>query len=85
MHKKLIDIGADVQFLKSQFKPTFIMLMVDGASAHRAKTTKKFHEKHGIKLFTGWPGNFHLNYMCIPVAGSNASPGDGDSFCDLTN
>ena len=26
-------------------------------SAHRAKSTKKWHQDRGVKLFEGWPGN----------------------------
>ena len=25
--------------------------------AHRAASTKQWHERHGVKLFGGWPGN----------------------------
>ena len=31
--------------------------MEDGAPAHRAKSTKKWHQDRGVKLFEGWPGN----------------------------
>ena len=31
--------------------------MEDGAPAHRAKSTKKWHQDRGVKLFEGWPRN----------------------------
>ena len=31
--------------------------MEDGAPAHRANSTKNWHQDNGIKLFQGWPGN----------------------------
>ena len=31
--------------------------MEDGAPEHRAKSTKKWHQDRGVKLFEGWPGN----------------------------
>ena len=31
--------------------------MEDGAPAHQAVSTRKWHEDHGVKLFKGWPGN----------------------------
>ena len=30
--------------------------MKDGAPAHRAASTKKWHPDHGVQLFGGWPG-----------------------------
>ena len=30
--------------------------MKDGAPAHRAASTKKWHPDHGVQLFWGWPG-----------------------------
>ena len=35
----------------------FFRFMEDGAPAHRAKSTKKWHQDRGVKLFEGWPGN----------------------------
>ena len=31
--------------------------MEDGAPGHRAKSTKEWHQRHGIQLFPGWSGN----------------------------
>lgn len=30
--------------------------MEDGATPHRAPSTKKWHANHGVKAFGGWPG-----------------------------
>ena len=32
-------------------------MMEDGAPAHRAISTKRWHAEHGVRLFGGWPGN----------------------------
>ena len=44
-----------VDFLRRR-RGTFA-LMEDGAPAHRAITTKQWHQQHGVKPFPGWPGN----------------------------
>ena len=41
-----------INLLFSQFE-----FMEDGAPAHRAATTKRWHSDHGVELFQGWPGN----------------------------
>ena len=34
-----------------------VQFMEDGAPAHRAKSTQEWHQKNGVRLFQGWPGN----------------------------
>ena len=44
------------QFLRRHPHPS-VQFMEDGAPAHRAKSTQEWHQKNGVRLFQGWPGN----------------------------
>jgi hypothetical protein len=46
-----------VNFLKRGGRRRPFILMEDGAPAHRAATTKRWHEDHGVQLLPDWPGN----------------------------
>ena len=45
-----------MQFLRRHPHPS-VQFMEDGAPAHRAKSTQEWHQKNGVRLFQGWPGN----------------------------
>ena len=54
-YQQILEKVKIVDFLKNGRNSR--QLMEDGAPAHRAATTKRWHADRGITLFPGWPGN----------------------------